>query len=281
MGRINQILYNNHKIYVYCNSDTQQDISITRDGYVVQGAYSNTDFSNSKYNVKDYIVLKLNTEKIEKKKKYLTELGFDVTHSCNDTLITFLNNEEIDIKLGFNYFILIPKISKSIKGIKRELEFNLIDETFLNTKTYKLDVYSTPMTLDVEDIVYIMDIPEWIYNKAMSHIDTDRRPKYKQIESLTIGNLRSVLKNIELTALDIFNIEKQSSKYEKKILINFKSNSENKRDTFNHGYLGQQINTRYSYTVLYSYKSNFKTEYFTYKKLDFNGVQDLQEKNIK
>jgi hypothetical protein len=84
-------------------------------------------------------------------------------------------------------------------------------------------------------------------------------------------------------AVHVRQMEKDSEKHNKMIVISFKSSETSIRDTFNFAYLGQKIDTSFNWCVVYKYIDTWgSAQYFTWKrlnKMNFSGISDLPNEN--
>jgi len=174
-------------------------------------------------------------------------------------------------------FVIIPvpdKGKEKRKGHVFKNRFNLIDQDFTSRVDVELDVHMTDITVDVKDVRFWMDIPEYIYNKCMEDPDVEKRPASNFIDESSLAALHGILSDLSMQADAIETRFRESEKNKKMLVINYSSAESAKRDDLNHAYLGQKLNIGFNWSVVYEYERSglFKGKaYFTWKKSVFTG----------
>lgn len=279
--------------FIYAFTTTLNNkLSLSRDGSIIKGStYGVSHFYNNNLRFRNHILLNINKKDIFEKKlsKFFKDIDYVYEEeTATDAIINFLNIQQMDISSNDNIWIVLPKPDKKPIGTKFANTFHICTEEFkygdyIDTE---LDVYMTNITTTTKSVMFRVDIPEYIYTKCMENVDIQERPELKYIESDSLSFLHNEMTRFSNMAVSIENEKSQSENYTKHLLVLFNSSEVVKRDSFNHAYMGQEINTRFNYCIIYKYERNFGgTSYFTRKRVDkfdfdyINSDEDTSRKN--
>lgn len=276
----------NSVVTVFTEAFTNVKYSLSKDGWVIKKPNAiATEFTNNKMYFNDHILLGiLGTDAFDKKaKSFLNSQGIEYEHTPTSYIKDFLVAQGYDTRQG-NIWIIAPKNYKAPKGTKFDNKFELCNEKFEHGyESRTLSVYMTPITADTKSIIFRVDVPDYIYDQCMLDQDQDQRPTKKYIESPTLEGLHSEMSAYCNQAVRVRQMERDSEKHEKMILISFKSDETSIRDPFNFAYLGQKINTSFNWCIIYRYNDTWgKHNYFTWKRLNrinHSGIDDLPSEN--
>lgn len=205
------------------------------------------------------------------------------TISALNSISTFLISNEWD--LNENTWLIIPKQSKQLKGMKIMMEFNVGALDFSRREPLKMDleVFMTPITKTSKSVKFSMMIPKFLYDQCMTDAEIEKRPKHDYIEADTIATLHAQMSGLIDQAHSIYTIEEEAKSAKKVICINFSSAERTTRDDLNHGYTGQQISTKFNFFVAYQTKEHSfmqsRHRLFTFKK--YQTGSGTTEKGIK
>jgi hypothetical protein len=274
--------------------------SISSSGTVCDGRYVESEFSNKKLSFQNHSLHKIGTEITKKKLTNFCQQNNLKSQkegaSGEDIIIDFLLKQGYDLNLKENDFrkeelyVIIPKTYKKTKGTVFKNTFNICSKSFLYGAyiDIDLDVYMTPIKIDVKRINFRVDIPDYIYDKCMEDTDIKNRPKVKYIESENLSYIHNRMYEYSYQAISIHLEQSASEKYNKKIFVRFLSSETSERDEHNFAYTGQKISTFFNWFIAYEYLKpdliGNNKKYFTFlkKESDFSSVRprhDLQ-KNI-
>jgi hypothetical protein len=258
--------------------------SLTSDGTVCYGDAVVSEFSNKRLRLSNHTLHQVGTEITTKKlSSFCKENNIESekvgAETGEDILLDFLFKQGYDLTLNQTnnlrrvekLFVILPKPYKKPKGKPFKNFFEVCAESFDYGSDLKveLDVYMTPITSEVKNIKFRVDIPDYIYNKCMENNDVERQPKLKYIESESLSFIHSTMSEYSSMAVSVFQEQKSSEKYIKKIVIDFNSHESAERDNYNFAYTGQKISTKFNWFIVYEYTSNGLlggTRYFTFLK---------------
>jgi hypothetical protein len=266
-----------------------RNYSLSKDGTILfDGKYVENDFSRNQYDFRYHELFEVGKDSTEKKlnsffKQNKIESEFD-NDSSEEILFRFLEKQGYNISLkksenlyGVNerLFVVIPKSYKKAKGSSFKNIFNICSESFKygDDIDIELDVFMTPITANVKNIIFRVDIPDYIYNKCLENNNVAIQPKLKYIESNSLSTLHSKMSEYSSMAVSVYQEQKSSEKYIKKIVIDFSSHETSERDSFNFAYTGQRIFTKFNWYIVYEYSSNGLMggkSYFTFLKKESN-----------
>jgi hypothetical protein len=259
-------LTDNYYIIVFEGRKNVKYTRGTSSSWIVEGGNSvSTCFSNARFDLTGIQLLGkiLNTEE-SKFAKIIEESGFVTNGNPKQALINFLSAQGFEITE--NTHLMCPKFTKKLTGKKIPIQFDLGNPNFdYGEHEYKdLDVYMTPITNTTKSVKFSVVIPTHIYNKCMTDPNEDLRPKYRHIESESLSYLHSAISSLANQAFNLYQREKDAASAKKVICINFNSSEHTERDSYNFGYVGQKMNTTFSYYVCYFTGK----EYYTYFRVD-------------
>lgn len=261
--------------------------SLTSDGTVCHGGkYVDTEFANRRLGFSNHTLHEVGTEITSKKLSSFFEQNnieseTDGLISGEDMLLDFLLRQGYDLTLKkFNItseklYVILPKNYKKPKGQPFKNLFDVCSESFDYGDNLKieLDVYMTPINNQVKNILFRVDIPDYIYNKCIENNNIDAQPKLRYIESESLSYLHSKMSEYSSMAISVFQEQKSSENYIKKIVIDFKSSESTERDDYNFAYTGQKILTKFNWFIVYQYTTNGlmgSKKYFTFLKKESN-----------
>lgn len=284
----------------------------SRSGDICDGDFIVTEFSNRDYRFPNHSLLEVGKESSTKKlTAFFKENNINgefENATGTDILLDFLNKQGYDwadlktiMKRKDKLYIVIPKTYKKPKGDSFKNTFDVCSESFAyGSIKVELDVYMTPISLDIKSIKFRVDIPNYIYEKCMENTDVENQPKTQYIENENLSILHSEIQRYSSMARSIYQEQKASEKYKKKIVIQFHSKETSERDSYNFAYTGQKISTNFNWFTIYEFNKidslMVKIGYFTFLKKessfssirkkhnfepDINGVVDLKNVNGK
>jgi hypothetical protein len=261
-------------------------------GEVCEGNSIATNFSNARLRYPHHQMIGhlLKGELFEKRlQKFFKEIGFEYTNStATEALVEYLKTQnyptdsvEYKINGAETVWVIIPKPYKEPKGQKFVNLFKgLSTPEFMRGKNQDLEltVYMTPITREVKEITFRVDIPDYIYNKCMEDPVVEDRPGLKYIESNVLSVLHTKIKDLDSQALNLVERERASEKYTKKIAVIFSSAENGQRDSFNHAYMGQKITTTFQWYTVYQFTDGWgRKNYFSWKRMHSKNLSGLAE----
>jgi hypothetical protein len=252
----------------------RRDFTLSKSGSVLfNRSYLVNEFSNLRMSFNNHQLLGyLKSDKTESKlDKFFKEIKYDHTFESNSlALIEYLESQ--GYSNDKDIFLIVPKSWKNHTGTKFENTFKVIDKNFSEYEDVLLDVWMSKPTKTTKQINFRVDIPDYIYNKAMEITDISERPKTRYIESSSFEFLHTELKNISNKVHSFVSLEKESEMYVKKLVIKFDSKETGERDRFNHAYMGQRISTNFQYYLVYEFENKNSImggkKYFCFKTLE-------------
>jgi hypothetical protein len=270
---------------------SQFKISQMLPGTICHGNAVSSDFNNKRLSYPNHQMIgHLEKDLFEKRlQKFFKEIDFEYTQpTATEALIEYLKTqnyptEPIDYSISREtIWVIIPKPYKQPKGTKFTNVFTGMNTPeFLRGKEQNLEltVWMTPITPDVKNIVFRVDIPDYIYDKCMEDPEIDKRPGKKYIESDTLSKLHADMQAYVIQALNIEERKRNSDKYVKKLAIVFSSSERGDRDNFNFAYMGQKISTVFQWYTVYEYTDGWGSKkYFSWKRknsINHSGVADI------
>jgi hypothetical protein len=175
--------------------------------------------------------------------------------SALDSLKSFLEYQR------WNYpedksWILIPVPSKKPKGDKFQVETKICSEDFKNIRNkVVLDFYMTKITKDIKEIMYYVEIPEFIYEFLMAYPNDETKPPSKLLESKTFSGLLEKLYSVCRDAVSLQELDDELNRAQKVIVVNFNSSQRDVKDPKNFGYAGKRTGIGFQFFVGYEIKS--------------------------
>jgi hypothetical protein len=261
--------------------------SLTSDGTVCQGGkYVVSEFANRRLGLSNHTLHEVGTETTTKKlSSFFKENNIESEKddaTGEDILLDFLLKQGYDLTLikgnirSEKLYVILPKNYKKPKGESFKNFFDVCSESF-NYGSYvkiELDVYMTPITNQVKNILFRVDIPDYIYNKCIENNNVEIQPKLRYIESESLSYIHSKMSEYSSMAISVFQEQKSSENYIKKIVIDFKSSETAERDNYNFAYTGQKILTKFNWFIVYEYTNTNEimggSKYFTFLKKESN-----------
>lgn len=189
--------------------------------------------------------------------------------TCKDSFISYLQLQNWEGKLE-DTWVMVKRKSKKLRGKKIPMQFDLCPEDFSRGENIvTLDVYMSYIKEDSKKCTFAVNIPDWLYNKALTNTIIEARPKLNYFESERLGDLHREMKEIVNACRQIYERDKSADKAKKVIIVNFHSSETITRDSYNHAYTGQKINTNFQFFIAYQSPPDWqgKKELFCYKEI--------------
>lgn len=238
----------------------------TSDSYIVEnGDTVSNSFANAHLDLKGLQVFgKILSQDNSKFNKIIEESGYITEKEPKQAIIDFLTAQGFEVTE--NTHLMCPKFTKKLTGKKVPIEFNLGNPNFDYGKSEikELDVYMTPITNQTKTVKFSVMVPTHIYNACALDPNEELRPKFRYLESESLSWLHSAITSMATQAFHLRQREKDAERAKKVICINFNSSESRERDSYNFGYIGQKINTTFSFYVCYFTGK----EFYTFHKVD-------------
>lgn len=238
----------------------------TSDGWIVEnGDAVSSSFANAHLDLKGLQLFgKILSQDASKFTKIIEESGYITEKEPKQSIIDFLATQGFQVTDSTR--LMCPKFTKKLTGKKIQIEFNLGNTNFDYgaDEVRELDVYMTPITNQTKTVKFSVMIPTHIYNACALDPNEELRPKFKYLESESLSWLHSTITNMATQGFHLRQREKDAERAKKVICINFNSSESRERDSYNFGYIGQKINTTFSFYVCYFTGK----EYYSYLKVD-------------
>lgn len=255
----------------------KEDYSLSKGGYVLwcRGTAIETNIKGNFRNHKLYRLEKLTDDIVS---DFYEEALLDVPEKPLEAFKAVLTDNDIIvpepniIKGNLSYlthatiWVIAPNTSKKLVGKPFPIEFNVgtLDFGYGSGTIQELDVYITPITKKSKSVTYSMYIPKFLYNKCMTNLVIEERPKTKYIQADTLSILHSKIESLVNMAHNIQKMEAEALNAKKVLCINFNSSEQRVRDGFNHAYTGKKISTNFNFYA--AFKTD-KGKLFTFLKL--------------
>jgi hypothetical protein len=238
------------------------EYSISGSNLIYRGKYVQTDFGNQMSIFRNAQLLGgiLETEDSKIDRLYSEALS----EGSKEDLIRFLsdNGWEIDSLT----YIICKKFNKKLAGKKIPIIFNIVSEEFNHDyKDVELDVYMSYINKNSKKVTFSVRIPDYIYKVCSEDPAEEKRPTKDYIEDECLGRLHSGLTSLSIQARSLVDREKSAKKVKKYIAINFTSNENTLRDSYQWAYVGQEIRTSFNW---YTFYGTVRNERFTFYRVD-------------
>lgn len=237
---------------------------VSNDGLMIENKnYICTDFSNSNNNlINKQVVGRISHLGEDKIVELLERAGVkniylnyqdetEIFKTAKESLISYIITQGWDVDLEKTHLVALKK-SKKLKGKKIPMEFELCAKDFKYSSgkiIEELNVFMTPITKKSKSVKFSVEIPKFIYDKAMTNTEVEKRPVKNYIEGDTISTLHNRMGRLINKCRSIFELEKSSETSNKYIYLSFNSGERPTRDDFNFAYTGQRVSLSFRYYI--------------------------------